>query len=64
MSFKDNYTTAAIKTPILNNEKTPAEIKNLESAKIEVSNDAFLNAEMQEKLIDKIEHARLSMMGK
>jgi|GEM_PF-5144620 len=60
MSFTDNYTTLAIKTSILDNKEISPAIKELESKKIEVSNEAFLNAEMQEKLINKLEHLRLS----
>ena len=63
MIFKDNYTTLAIKTAINNGVNSSSEIKKIENAKIEVSNDAFLNAEMTQALIDKIEHARVSIMG-
>ncbi len=51
MSFKNKFTTAELKQA---DEK--------EKQKIEVSNDAYLNAEMIEALIKKIEHARVSLM--
>ena len=55
MTFKERYTTAAIKTSVsLDKDATP-EMISKENAKIEVSNDAYLSAEMTEKLIDKIE---------
>ena len=61
MTFKDNYTTLAIKTAINNDVNSSSEIKKIENTKIEVSNDAFLNAEMQEELILKMEQVRVSL---
>lgn len=64
MTFKDRYTTEAIKTAVSINKDKTADEKILETEKVIVSNDAFLQAEMIEALINKIEHARISgLMG-
>jgi hypothetical protein len=63
MIFKDNYTTASLKASIsADKDKTP-EYKEAENKKIEVSNDAFLNAEMIDALIKQIELSRITSLN-
>ena len=54
MIFKEVYTTAAIKAAIIADKYATSEEKEKENKKIEVSEDAFLNAIMQQELIIKI----------
>lgn len=61
MIFKEAYTTEAIKSSILLDSSKPKEEKDKEEKKTVVSNDSYLNAEMTENLINKIEHLRLSL---
>ena len=58
MKHNDKYTTTEKKTE---DNKKP-EDKRTETNKILLSNDAFAISEMIESLIDKIEHARRSMI--
>lgn len=53
MGFSDKYTTS---------DKVSADKTGKEKEKVVVSNDSFLNAEMTQALIDKIEQARLSLI--
>jgi len=54
MKFKDSFTTAEIKTSVLNDKDKTKEEKEKEEKKIVVSNDAYLNAEMIQDLINNI----------
>ena len=62
MNFKAGFTTKEIKDAVNASLTAAAEEKEMENKKIVVSNDAFLNAEMISNLINKIEHARLSLI--
>lgn len=64
MNFKEVYTTAAIKEAIFNGKDKTAEEKEKENKKTEVTNEAYLLAEMINSLINKLEQARISGLMK
>jgi hypothetical protein len=55
MIFKDKYTTVAIKEAILADKNISIDDKAKEEKKLIVSNDTYLNAEMQQELLTKME---------
>jgi hypothetical protein len=59
--FNETYTTAEKKTQ---DSLKKEEEKTGEADKTELSNEAFAIGELLESLIYKIEHARISMMGR
>ena len=62
MIFKEVYTSKAVKEAVLADSKATIEEKAKENKKIEVTEEAFLSAIMVQTLIDKIEHARASLI--
>jgi len=60
MIFKEGWTTEEIQAKVVADKDATADEKILETEKSVVSNEAFLIAEMVERLINKLEHTRIS----
>jgi hypothetical protein len=61
MKFQENYTTARIKDIISKDVNAKFDDVQAELKKIEVTEEAFLSAEMQTQLINKIEKLRITL---
>ena len=62
MNFQDKYTTLSKIIEVNLDKDATAGAKAAEDKKIVISEEAFLQAELTQNLINKIEHARVSLM--